>query len=304
MAQPGSAFVWGTRGRGFESRHSDHSRSLIGLNLGAIAIKSFIAAAIIDLWYFGIKQAYACIFAGLMLAAILATKWLWADDFILARYDFLAIWAIAIQVVMVAFKLEHPNEIKVILIFHLVGTVMEIFKTHVGSWSYPEENFLRIGGVPLFTGFMYGAVGSYIARVWRIFEFRYTGYPPVWQTALLSVLIYLNFFTHHFTWDIRWGLFALTVLLFSRTWIYYKPHKIYRSMPLLLGFVLVSFFIWIAENLGTFAAAWTYPEQGDGWSGVSLAKMGSWFLLMIISFVLVTLVNPIETMRQDKSQPT
>lgn len=236
-----------------------------------------------------------------MLAAILATKWLWPDDFILARYDFLVIWAIVIQIVMVTFKLEHPNEIKVILIFHLVGTAMEIFKTHVGSWSYPEENFLRIGGVPLFTGFMYGAVGSYIARVWRIFEFRYTGYPNIWQTALLSLLIYLNFFTHHFTWDIRWGLFALTILLFSRTWIYFKPHKTYRTMPLLLGFVLVSFFIWIAENLGTFAAAWTYPEQRDGWNVVSLAKMGSWFLLMIISFVLVTLVNTIEPMRKNTS---
>ena len=238
-----------------------------------------------------------------MLVAILATKWLWPNDFILARYDFLVIWAITIQIVMVTFKLEHPNEIKVIAIFHLVGTVMEIFKTHVGSWSYPEENLLRIGGVPLFTGFMYGAVGSYIARIWRIFEFRYTGYPPVWQTALLSVLIYLNFFTHHFTWDIRWGLFALTILLYSRTWIYYKPHETYRSMPLLLGFVLVSFFIWIAENLGTFAAAWTYPTQQDGWSIVSLAKMGSWFLLMIISYVLVTLVNTIETMRNNKSAP-
>ena len=74
-------------------------------------------------------------------------------------------------------------------------------------------------------------------------------------------------------------------------------------MPLLLGFILVSFFIWIAENLGTFAAAWTYPEQQDGWSVVSLAKMGSWFLLMIISFVLVTLVNTIETMRKDKPTP-
>ena len=179
---------------------------------------------------------------------------------------------------------------------------MEIFKTHVGSWSYPEENFLRIGGVPLFTGFMYGAVGSYLARVWRIFEFRFTGYPTIWLTALLSVLIYINFFTHHFTWDIRWGLFALTIILFSRTWIYYKPYKNYRSMPLLLGFVLVSFFIWIAENLGTFAAAWTYPEQQDGWNVVSLAKMGSWFLLMIISFVLVTLVNKIEPMRKGKSK--
>lgn len=239
-------------------------------------------------------------FAGLMLAAILLTKWFWPEQTVLARYDFLLIWAIVIQLIMVSFKLEHPNEIKVILIFHLVGTVMEIFKTHVGSWNYPEENWARIGGVPLFTGFMYGAVGSYIARVWRIFDFRYTGYPPIWTTIFLSVLIYINFFTHHYTIDIRNGLFAVAILLFSRTWIHFKPHQHHRKMPLLVGFVLVSFFIWIAENLGTFAAAWTYPDQADGWNVVSLAKMGSWLLLMIISFVLVTLVHPLKTMPQDK----
>jgi len=28
------------------------------------------------------------------------------------------------------------EEAKVILVFHIVGTVMEVFKTHVGSWVY------------------------------------------------------------------------------------------------------------------------------------------------------------------------
>ena len=37
---------------------------------------------------------------------------------------------------------------------------MEVFKTEAGSWTYPEDNLLRIGGVPLFSGFMYAAVGS------------------------------------------------------------------------------------------------------------------------------------------------
>ena len=48
-----------------------------------------------------------------------------------------------------------------------------------------------------------------------------------------------------------------------------------------------------AENIGTFARAWTYPGQEDGWKMVSLAKLGSWFLLMLISFVLVALVQPV-----------
>jgi len=58
-------------------------------------------------------------------------------------------------------------------------------------------------------------------------------------------------------------------------------------MPTLLAAFLFSFFIWIAENIGTFANAWTYPNQELGWELVSLSKLGSWFLLMVISFVIV-----------------
>lgn len=99
---------------------------------------------------------------------------------------------------MFAFKLEAWEEAKVILIFHIVGTAMEIFKTHAGSWVYPEENFFRIGGVPLFSGFMYAAVSSYMTRINRIFDIRLNHYPPLWATFQLASTIYINFFTHHF----------------------------------------------------------------------------------------------------------
>ena len=58
-------------------------------------------------------------------------------------------------------------------------------------------------------------------------------------------------------------------------------------MPLLVGWLLVALFIWLAENLGTFARAWAYPGQENGWTIVSPAKLGAWYLLMYISFVLV-----------------
>ncbi|MFX4906853.1 DUF817 family protein, partial [Acinetobacter baumannii] len=74
-------------------------------------------------------------------------------------------------------RLESFDEAKVIFVYHVVGTVMEIFKTHMGSWSYPEEAIIRIGGVPLFTGFMYASVGSYMARVMRICDMRFEHYP-------------------------------------------------------------------------------------------------------------------------------
>jgi uncharacterized membrane protein YoaT (DUF817 family) len=65
-------------------------------------------------------------------------------------------------------------------------------------------------------------------------------------------------------------------------------------MPLLVGFGLVALFIWFAENIATFANAWNYPGQEAEWRMVSFAKYGSWYLLMLISFVLVTLVQPVQ----------
>ena len=119
---------------------------------------------------FGFKQGWACLFGGLLLALLLGTHLFYPDNAPLHRYDFLTLAAITIQVGMLAFRLETWREARVILIFHVVGTVMELFKTQAGSWTYPEASVLHIGAVPLFSGFMYAAVGSYIARVWRIFD--------------------------------------------------------------------------------------------------------------------------------------
>ncbi len=249
--------------------------------------------ALYEFLLFGFKQAWACLFGALMLALLLVTHLFYPDDAALHRYDFLTLAAIAIQAAMLAFRLETWREASVILIFHVVGTVMELFKTAAGSWVYPEASVLHIGAVPLFSGFMYAAVGSYIARVWRIFDFRFSHYPAPWMTWLLALAIYVNFFAHHWTIDIRTGLFAATALLFWRTRVHFRNWRAHRWMPLLLGFGLVALFIWFAENIGTFARAWSYPGQENGWEMVSFAKFGSWYLLMIISFVLVAAVQPV-----------
>ena len=240
---------------------------------------------------FGLKQAWACLFGGAMLALIIATKVLWPDGMPISRYDVLFLAALSIQLLMLAARLETQAEAKVILIFHVVGTAMEVFKTSAGSWIYPEESFFRIAAVPLFSGFMYASVGSYLARISRIFDMRYTGYPPLWTTVALAVAIYVNFFAHHFTVDIRLALFAATAVLFLRTTVHYRVFRFRHRMPLLLGFLLVALFIWFAENIGTWSRAWIYPGQGETWTPVSIQKLGAWYLLMIISFVLVTLVN-------------
>ncbi len=63
-----------------------------------------------------------------------------------ARYDFLVFYPTAIQVSLYLLKLESWREIGVILLFHLMATAMELFKTstEIDSWSYPEDSFLHI----------------------------------------------------------------------------------------------------------------------------------------------------------------
>lgn len=259
--------------------------------LEALEPRAGPASWLYEFLLFGFKQGWACLFGGLMLALLLGTHAFYPADAPLARYDALTLGAVAIQIGMIAFRLESWREVKVIAIFHVVGTVMELFKTAAGSWAYPEGGLLHIGAVPLFSGFMYAAVGSYLARVWRIFDFRFTGYPPRWATIALAIAIYANFFAHHWLPDIRLALFAVTALLFARTIVWFRPFRTHRPMPLLLGFLLVALFIWFAENIGTFANAWVYPTQQRGWHMVPLTKLGAWYLLMIISFVLVSLLR-------------
>ena len=252
---------------------------------------------------FGIKQAWACLFGGLMLALLLGTFLFYPEEAALSRYDFLTLSALGIQIALIWTRLESWEEARVILVFHLVGTAMEVFKTGVGSWVYAEEAVLRLGGVPLFSGFMYAAVGSYLARVWRVFDFEFSRFPPLWAQGLLAAAVYVNFFSHHFLPDIRLGLFAATVLLYGPCIVWFRPDEKHRPMPLVIGFLLVALFIWFAENIGTFARAWTYPGQQDGWEPVSLAKLGSWYLLMIISFVLVAAVQSRRTEDRSNGAP-
>ncbi|MGI3128811.1 DUF817 domain-containing protein [Halopseudomonas pachastrellae] len=245
-----------------------------------------------EFWRFGLKQAYACLFGGFLLLVMVLTRY-WYPIEGLHRYDFIFLAAIGFQLFMLAARLETLRESLVIVVFHVTATIMELFKTSdaIGSWQYPEAYLFGIGNVPLFTGFMYSAVGSYITRVWRLFDFQYTHYPTRWQTLVLVSLIYLNFFTHHFVWDLRWVLLAATVYLFWRTQIHFKISKTHRWMPLLLGWFLVALFIWFAENIATYANVWVYPNQEEQWHMVSLAKLSSWYLLMLLSFVLVSLIN-------------
>jgi uncharacterized membrane protein YoaT (DUF817 family) len=160
-------------------------------------------AGIIEFVVFVLKQAWACAFGAALLLVIVTARLGYPDDAVLARNDVLTLSAVLIQVLMLALRLETLRELRVIVLFHITGTVMELFKTDVGSWAYAAEGVLRIGGVPLFSGFMYAAVGSYMVRVHRLFDLRFDRYPRLWLTAVVAAAIYVNFFTHHFWWDAR-----------------------------------------------------------------------------------------------------
>ena len=258
--------------------------------LGAhVSARGRLAAGAYEFLRFGIKQGWACLFGALLLGLILATRIAYPAHAALARYDALVLACLAIQAGLLLTGLETPSELRVILVFHLVGTGMELFKTATGSWNYPEPSLLRLGHVPLFTGFMYGAIGSYLVRVWRLFDFRFRHHPGTGVLVVLSVAIYANFFSDHWGLDGRYGLVAVTVLLFRRTVIRYRVWHVHRRMPLLLGFVLVAVFIWFAENIGTYTGTWLYPGQMRVWHMVPPAKLASWFLLMLISYTLVAL---------------
>lgn len=286
-----------------ELHQPSHSRFYaVRRDLEQMAVAPGWRGAALEFAIFVFKQGWACLFGALMLAALLATHYFWPQNAPIHRYDALTVFAILVQAALLGFRLETIREASVILIFHAVGTVMELFKTAAGSWIYPEPSVLHLGGVPLFSGFMYASVGSYLARVWRGFEFRFTGYPPRWATFALAAAIYVNFFAHHWIVDLRWPLFALTALIFWRTRVWFRPVSTFRSMPLLVGFLLVALFIWLAENVGTFAHAWNYPSQLAGWRLVTPGKLGSWYLLMIVSFVLVSLVAPVEEPRISREE--
>lgn len=239
---------------------------------------------------FVFKQGWACLFGALLLAMIIASKLVWNPDWAFQRYDFLFLFAIATQVLFLRFELETWEVARIIFLFHITRTAMEWFKVHAGSWGYPEPGLFKAMGVPLFSGFMYAAVGSYSARVIRIFSMRFAPYPPFWATMVLAVAIYVNFFAHHFLPDIRLVLFAATLLLFARTRVWFINTTKARWMPMPIAAVLAAFALWVAENVGTATGTWLYSGQLPG-QAVTFAKLGSWYLLLYVAFVTVTVVS-------------
>ncbi len=242
-----------------------------------------------EIWFFFIKELRSVIFAGSFLVLLFLSNYISIPG--LYRYDFLFIGAVLIQVLLLAFKLETKDEAKNIILFHVIGLILEIYKTHpsVGSWSYPEAGYFKILNVPLYSGFMYAAIGSYVASAWKNLKMRLEHAPSYTLSLCLAILIYVNFFMNHFIQDIRYiALFPLVFILYFKTKIYFTPHLNTYSMPVIVGFFLTGLFVWFAENIASFYGAWKYPDQLVTWNAVSVQKISSWFLMVIISFIIVS----------------
>ncbi|MET3107760.1 uncharacterized membrane protein YoaT (DUF817 family) [Oxalobacteraceae bacterium GrIS 2.11] len=242
---------------------------------------------IVEFLYFGIKQARSCLFAGLFFAAVFTLPR--AGILGMPRYDALLVIALLIQTWMIWSKLETMDELKAICLFHLIGFALEVFKTSNGikSWSYPDFAYTKMLGVPLFSGFMYAAVGSYIIQSWRMMDLKIRHHPPYWMATVIAALIYANFFTHHYLGDYRWYIAACALGLYARTSVIFTALDRERRMPLLLSFILIGFFIWLAENISTFFHVWQYPDQIGAWATVHVGKWSSWSLLVIMTFTIV-----------------
>ena len=250
----------------------------------------------IEFFYFGIKEARACLFVVLFFAAVFITPR--AGIFGVPRYDLLLLVAIVIQASMVWARLETLDELKAVCLFHVVGFALEVFKTSSGihSWTYPDFGYTKLFGVPLFSGFMYAAVGSYVIQAWRLLDLRILHHPPLWMAIVVAILIYANFFTHHYIGeDYRWYIAACVLGLYARSTVVFTPYDRERRMPLLLGFVLTGFFIWLAENISTFFGIWRYPNQIGAWATVHVGKWSSWSLLVIMTFTIVANLKHIKS---------
>jgi uncharacterized membrane protein YoaT (DUF817 family) len=239
-----------------------------------------------DLWSFAYLQLLSSVFPIAIFLFLGLSRVVHVPG--LPRYDLLLLLCLAMQAAMVISGLETLDELKVICVFHVLGLALELFKTRHGSWGYPETAYTKLGTVPLYSGFMYASVASYICQAWRRFDLHIESLPRL--AMPLAVGIYVNFFTLHYLWDMRWLLVAAVCLVFARCQVRFRvgpnPSSLF-SMPLALAFALIGFFLWIGENIGTFNGAWLYPNQRHGWEAVSFAKAGSWFLLVIVSFVIV-----------------
>jgi len=239
-----------------------------------------------------VRLGLVAIFPLVVVAALAATTAVTVPG--IPRYDLLLLLCLLAQWALLRSGLESRRELLTVCGFHLVGLAMEVFKVHVGSWSYPEAGICRLAGVPLYSGFMYASVASFLCGCYRHFAIRTVDWPRAWPALGLAAAIYANFFSHHYLVDLRWGLFVATAVLFARSRVTWRHTGPRRSLPVPLVLLGLGVLLYLAENLATGLGAWSYPDQLAGWRPVAIGKLGSWSLLIVLTLILVRACQPRE----------
>ncbi len=240
---------------------------------------------LIEFLCFGLKQLIGITFGlTLILGFVLTTN----TDY---RYDILFIYALIIQYCLYKFKFESKRDILVVTVFHLVGLSMELIEVSINhSWEYTSTGFFYIASVPIFTGFMYASVGSYMAKEFKLLKLKLDNMPSDKFIIIFSITIYANFILNNHIHDFRYLLLLIMAVVYNRATLHFSPARQQYKFNLPFAFLLIGFFIWVAENISTYLGIWSYPNQVPVWHMVHISKITSWMLLSIVSFNLVYLL--------------
>ncbi len=149
---------------------------------------AFVRRSLRDLRVFAGKLLLALIFPLAIFAALAITREMAFPLLGLHRYDFLLLLFLGMQALLVATGLESPAELRIITLFHLLGLALELFKVSAGSWSYPEPAWSKVAGVPLYSGFMYASVASFLIQIWHRLQVRLEGWPRRALVAGLGIV--------------------------------------------------------------------------------------------------------------------
>src|SRR6185436_15584900 len=115
-----------------ETREMDDSQVDVAAP-AAVPADSRLRRFVAEFLAFGLKEARACLFAGLFFLAVFTVPR--GGVLGVPRYDLLLLIALAIQGWMVWAKLETVDELKAITLFHVLGFGLEAFKTSSGIRS-------------------------------------------------------------------------------------------------------------------------------------------------------------------------
>src|SRR3989338_10463071 len=142
-----------------------------------------------ELWFFFVANLRASHFGVFLLSIFMLTEVV--NIPFVSRYDCIFIAAVGFQLCALVFRFEQPKEFFVIFLFHILATCMELFKTNpdIGSWTYPAAGsaVFVLATVPLFSGFLYSAVGSYVSRAFVFLKLSFERFPAYYHLFVLPI---------------------------------------------------------------------------------------------------------------------